>query len=335
MASSAPSRRIVDDLATCRAVVDDLLAREVRVAVDLEGEELSRTGAVCLLQVATASHTYLFDICKLGAAGFAGRERPGYQCDSGSSCDNYTVRELEGGATLGGGRLKELLESRRVEKIFYDVRADCDALHAQFGVRVRNAFDVQILCAWTQQQRGDGYLWGLAKALKKYTLLPAAELQRIERLKQDGLRLFAPELGGRAAVWRERPLPELLVDYASCDVRHLLGMVDAWGKGGRSSEKCKAVAAETESRISRTLAARTPVRGRDRARRDFAPRDRSSRRAGVANRKATALRNVNFDNYDHEGYDEYYDDHGGLRDCIDWEDLVGPDGTYEDFLDLF
>ena len=49
--------------------------------------------------------------------------------------------------------------------------------------------------------------------------------RELARIKEEGLKLFAPEKGGSYAVWKERPLPEALIKYATSDVSLLLEMV--------------------------------------------------------------------------------------------------------------
>jgi len=171
--------------------------------------------------------------------------------------------------SCGGGGLKELLECRGLQKAMYDVRNDADALYAQFGVRVVGAVDVQILFGYTHQERSDPYLKGLGKALDEYGRLmrwTASQRRDMELVKERGLRPFSDEHGGAPSVWRARPLLTHLAIYAALDVRHLLGMLDAWG---RDPAKLAAVREKTELRIARALGARRPLEGRERSRCDF------------------------------------------------------------------
>ena len=64
----------------------------------------------------------------------------------------------------------------------------------------------------------DPYVTGLGAALQECPGIPPAERQRPDALKQAGLRLLAPEKGGRHAVWVDRPLALALVGYAAADV---------------------------------------------------------------------------------------------------------------------
>lgn len=201
---SAAGIVLVDDVDTCRAAVDSLM-KEVEVAVDIEGIDLGRhPGKVCIVQVCgRASRTvYLFDIST-----------------------------LQGDAFEAGG-LASLLESSDVLKVFFDVRSDTDALFHNHQVRVRGAYDLQVLYHLKFCGPKTNYLTGLKKVLGEYgaTEIPAEEMRSLESLKEQGLHLFAPERGGTYAVWEKRPLSAELVQYCAADVEYLLNMKDFWGK---------------------------------------------------------------------------------------------------------
>ena len=166
---------LVDEIAVCKEVVAELLNEE-QVAIDIEGIELGRSpGEICLIQICAASKKtnsvcYLFDITTLQDAAFDENK----------------------------GNLRELLESTRVQKVFWDVRSDCDALHHNHKIRVQNAFDLQILYHLKFCGRGKDYLTGLKTAMSEFgkTHMTVSELHCLESLKEEGLRLFAPEHGG-------------------------------------------------------------------------------------------------------------------------------------------
>ena len=246
---------VVDSVEECKRIVGRLLTEE-RVAMDIEGIDLSRTGAICLLQIgivhSTASgagsslvgaasasaagpntHVYLFDITVMGAPAFS------------------------------EGRLKELLESTGVQKVCYDIRNDADALQSQFNVRLSGAYDLQILYTNRFSDLTDRYLKGLKVALKRYKYMPEEDI-----IKERGFRLFGTRHGncGDPIVWQQRPLRQELIAYAGCDVKHLLPMRTLWG----NSEKInRAVLEQTEKRIANTLRRAVPVQGRQAALRDF------------------------------------------------------------------
>lgn len=106
---------------------------------------------------------------------------------------------------------------------------------------------------------------GFAKALQNYNKISAAERNRLEAVKQVGLSLFAREYGGNPSIWEERPLPQTLLDYASCDAKHLLGMKADWALATKNQK----VLETTKNRVEETIRRQIPLQGRDRARRDF------------------------------------------------------------------
>jgi exonuclease 3'-5' domain-containing protein 1 len=71
-------------------------------------------------------------------------------------------------------------------------------------------------------------LKGLGVAIKDCPGIPASERLRLDALKKAGTKLFAPERGGSYDVWRDRPMPPVLIEYCALDVRYLHTMRDAW-----------------------------------------------------------------------------------------------------------
>jgi len=194
--------QLVDTLEACQQAVAKL-SEENEVVIDIEGVELSRKGEVCLIQMCGASGMVsLFDICAMGEEAF------------------------------GPGGLRSLLESENVTKLFFDVRSDSDALYHLHGVKVRAAYDIQILWHVRFQHPEEPYLQGLMKVLDKYLeqshVLSDDAAKVLEQVKQRGLSLFAPEHGGRYEVWKERPLCPDLLEYATADVNWLLEMRRFW-----------------------------------------------------------------------------------------------------------
>jgi len=83
------------------------------IAVDCEGFELGRDGILCLIQIATDSHVYIFDVLSLGTTLF----------DQG---------------------LRYILENPIPTKVFYDCRRDSDILYYHFGVKLKGVLDVAL-----------------------------------------------------------------------------------------------------------------------------------------------------------------------------------------------
>ena len=70
------------------------------------------------------------------------------------------------------------------------------------------------------------FLHGMIKALS--SVLTSTQQQRADDIKEEGKRLFLPQLGGDYSTWRARPLHPALIRYAAEDVVHFFKMYDAW-----------------------------------------------------------------------------------------------------------
>jgi exonuclease 3'-5' domain-containing protein 1 len=106
---------LLDTLAACEKALGSLLSLGQPVAVDYEGVNLCRDGALCLTQIAPRRGPVLL-------------------------IDNETL----GDSAFGAGRLRELLESDAVVKICYDCRADSDALYHLHNTTPTKLWDVQV-----------------------------------------------------------------------------------------------------------------------------------------------------------------------------------------------
>jgi exonuclease 3'-5' domain-containing protein 1 len=220
------------------SVVSRLLEDEAQVAVDCEGRDLCRNGTLDLLQLSNGSSTWLVDVATLGDAAFE------------------------------AGRLRELLESETVLKVVFDGRADADALYHLYQTRLCNAYDLQVASCRRQdhiQGRRDRFLHGLGRAMGVYLQRDPKRARRLTLVKEAGLKLFAPEKGGRYEVWAERPLAEALVTYATADVDLLLEMKTAWERHSPVEENT----AMTALRLRRAVDGPNPAKGKHMAMKDF------------------------------------------------------------------
>ena len=87
----------------------------------------------------------------------------------------------------------------------------------------------------------------------------------LEALKKAAHSLFVPELGGSYQVWKQRPLPTSLVEYAAADVAHLHAMREAWAHLVSSEEMHEI----TTRRIEKAIASEALPKGPHMADRDF------------------------------------------------------------------
>lgn len=89
------------------------LSKESIVGMAAEGVSIGRNGELCLLQLATQSHVFIFDMLVLGAVAFK-------------------------------DGLAELIQCPRVLKVVHDSRLVSDMLFHKFGVNLINIFDTQV-----------------------------------------------------------------------------------------------------------------------------------------------------------------------------------------------
>lgn len=224
---------LIDTEERCRDACAKLLGEGV-LAVDLEGVNLCRHGEICIITVATRiGAVFLFDVTQLGGIAF--------------SCG-----------------LQQILESAHIEKLFFDCRADADALYHLFQVMPNNILDLQVLRHRVSGGRGT-HVQGLATVLKD--ILSPAELQEAEHLKTAGTALFAPEKGGSYEAWKLRPLHKVLEKYCAQDVRHLFTMRDTWTECPLTTTQWRAV---SERRMVNQIRSISFVNGLHRAKADFA-----------------------------------------------------------------
>lgn len=205
---------VLDTVEKCQSAVAQLF-QEKEVAIDIEGVELGRKGELCLIQMFGSSSpcVYLFDITVLGSRAFK-----------------------EGG-------LQDLLEAGSVTKLFYDVRGDGDALEHLYGVKVKGAYDIQVLWHVRFQHPDDGYLQGLkavqVKFLEESKLFTPRTRAAMNRVKAEGQALFVPDLGGDYRVWAQRPLSAQLLQYAAADATVLLEMRSYWAPKAKPGENAE------------------------------------------------------------------------------------------------
>ena len=81
-----------------------------------------------------------------------------------------------------------------------------------------NLFCLQVAGALRYSELTDPYLKSLLFYMEKTGVVPSEDVERVKAIKERGRRLFAPELGGRYAVWEERPIRQDMIEYAALDV---------------------------------------------------------------------------------------------------------------------
>eukprot|EP00959_Pyramimonas_sp_CCMP1952_P441915 9251149-Pyramimonas_sp.AAC.2 len=89
--------------------------------------------------------------------------------------------------------------------------------------------------------------------------------QLSEAVKARGRALFAPEKGGSYDVWKKRPLPSALMDYAAGDVQLLHKMKSAWLRYSPESDDTS----ESQKRIKKAVEGKIAAKGRHMSIKDF------------------------------------------------------------------
>ena len=168
-------------------------------------------------------------------------------------------------------------------------RADSDALYHLYRTRLANVCDLQVAVARhldanaaggggsggggsgsdgsTRRGAGPsaGRLPGLAMALSACPSLQGLHGEALATLKKACHALFVPERGGSYDVWKQRPLPPAIVEYAAADVAHLHSMRSAWGDAV-SAEEMREI---TSRRLSSAISGAVVPKGPHMAMRDF------------------------------------------------------------------
>jgi len=181
--------------------------RNTLLAVDCEGDSLSRKGALTIITVATEEKVYIFDVLKLGQVVFS----------SG---------------------LGEILEDKSREKLTFDCRQDSDALWHQFKVKLNGVLDLQLLEVIYRRenpaasstvntprlsttntrggrrnrrsQRTDEVeiIYGFGRCIELYL-----QDEKLTKMKNKGKRLLKWD----TKVWTRRPLTDDLIQYCVVD----------------------------------------------------------------------------------------------------------------------
>ncbi|KAK3249947.1 hypothetical protein CYMTET_40651 [Cymbomonas tetramitiformis] len=171
--------------------INDIEKSDV-IAVDCEAVCLSRTNAITLIQVATKSHVYLFDIMKLKGNAF------------------------EAAHDAGRRSLKGCLENPGITKLLFDCRRDSDSLFHQHDVSLKGVVDVQLLSVAAQRLMGqtvdrvDGFMKCSKRWLGRANVGGALGVKdRVGAQNNDE---------GNGALWGRRPLDMDAIRYAAADV---------------------------------------------------------------------------------------------------------------------
>lgn len=174
---------------------------------DVEGINLCRDGSISIFTIylLPSNTVYLIDVYSLKQRAFLTAN------DSGST-------------------LRSILESKAVDKVFFDVRNDSDALFAHYGIRLSGIKDLQLMEVGARYGGSEvrKYVSSLTKCIIRHSKLSNDEKAQCEMVKMRGAKLYAPNQGGRYDVFNERPLRRELVEYCMMDVRVLPSLYERY-----------------------------------------------------------------------------------------------------------
>lgn len=247
----APTSGFVTSPEECIRAVE-VLSTKKRIAVDCEGVLLSRTGRLCLLQLAIPDAVYVIDLV------------------GNDPSDTQYAQSL-----FDKGGLKGLLEDSEVVKVMHDCRHDSDALYHQFGVKLGPVIDTQVAFSVLRRVRGmeEGLPVSLKTLLKKFQFASEGDLELKKSVKES--------MKGDDGFWLKRPLSEQALCYARFDVEHLLQIAQVLARLIESVDRnCWQNVLNGSQRY--LLVFRNDEHGPKRAQQQFEQRAREARRRRTA-----------------------------------------------------
>ena len=180
--------------------LDDLPTGPPSLYVDLEGIHLSRQGSVSIIELFVLPHqrVYLLDAHVLGKQLFSIK---------GTSSQT----------------LKPIFNRQISPRSFMTFANDSDALYSHFQIHLQGVHDLQLmeLGSWSFSKR---CVNGLAKNIEKDAPMTMSEKAKWQSIKNQGGRLFRPELGGSYEIFNARPLSDDIANYCVQDVQYLPGL---------------------------------------------------------------------------------------------------------------
>jgi exonuclease 3'-5' domain-containing protein 1 len=208
--------------------------------IDLEGVHLSRQGSISILQIHVAPQikSYLIDIHTLGSKAFDTSDKLG--------CS-----------------LRSILQSKSIPKVFFDVRNDSDALFSHFQISLAGVIDLQVMEFGTRIFSGK-CVNGLARCIDRDLSMSLSQKSECQRIKERGLKLFAPEKEGTYEVFNTRPLLADIGLYCVQDVQWLPALYQNYSRK-LSMDKTAKVACATLDRIKESQSPSYEGHGRHKA----------------------------------------------------------------------
>jgi len=186
---------------------------------DYEGVNLSRDGKICTGQFSTTKNTYIWDILVIGENAF-----------------HEKINNIS---------MKDILESKKIIKILFDPRADCDALFYQYTIQMNNVLCIQLMEIANRRMNGieATYNRGLVSIINGYDDIKNIIsyyyfkndeidndneylINNILDIKNKGKDIFKEDM----AIWEKRPMNDDLIKYSLLDVKVLIPIYDYFFK---------------------------------------------------------------------------------------------------------
>lgn len=246
---------LVHTVAQCQAAVNKL-STSTHIAVDCEGVLLSRTGKLCLIQIANEEIVIIFDLV-----------------------DSPQDGGMHGKSLFENGGLKKLLEDEAIYKVMHDCRHDSDALYHQFNIKLSSVIDTQVafFILRRSMKMEDGLPVSLKTLLKKFSFVNDHDIQVKNNVKDS--------MKGDNEFWLLRPLSDTALWYARLDVEHLLRLSSILGKLIQSSDATAWSQVISESQVYVDVF-RGDLYGPRKAELEFEMKARVARRQRIADKNA-------------------------------------------------
>ena len=198
------TKTLVDTTRSLKEMIDFLKSLpSLTLCIDLEGEQLSKYGAIVTLQLLmelnTGPRAFIVDVWVLKARAF---ETPGKESSSWT--------------------FKKILEDQSIPKFFWDCRMDSEALYWQYGISLTSVIDLQLM---EVASRGSGQskrlIGGYESAVLNDITLNETEALEMSKIKNEVQALFIPDLGGSWIHIKWRPMSEKLLAYCVGDIKYM------------------------------------------------------------------------------------------------------------------
>lgn len=204
------------------------------LACDCEGVNLSRNGSVTHLSIYILSfdHTWIICLHELNSAVLNTTIRWSISPED-LPIPLKPWRENIAAvfdASVNGTSLRRVLQSTKVGQLWFDIRADADALFKHYGIVLGHVMDIQIL-ELVSRYGNRVMLHGLSKCVDLYGKYFMKESDRLKWLywKRQGTRFFKNLDGDNPRGWyvlESFPLPEIARKYTAGDVEILFTLYE-------------------------------------------------------------------------------------------------------------